>query len=96
MGRTREGIVLGSAVVAVLVTVIASPVVVGAVGLATGIASVWPFPLVAALGLIAIGFLVAYLSERPRLGVSVALWACAGIPLIAAAAWLYHFAAHIP
>ncbi|MBO0850355.1 MAG: hypothetical protein J2P20_12880 [Pseudonocardia sp.] len=91
MGRTREGIVLGSAVVAVIVTVIACPIVVGAVGLAAGIASVWPYPLVAALGLVAIGFLIAYLWEQPRPGVSAVLWACAGIPLITAAAWLYHF-----
>lgn len=93
MGRTREGIVLGSAIIAVIVTVIACPVVVGALGLAAGIASVWPYPLVAALGLLAIGFLMAYLWERPRSGVSFALWACAGIPLITAAAWLYHFTA---
>lgn len=95
MGRAREGFVLGAAVLAVIVTVIACPVVIGSVGLAAGIASVWPYPLVGALGLIAIGFLVAYLWERPRPEVSIALWACAGIPLITAAAWLYHFTAHV-
>jgi hypothetical protein len=94
MGRTRDGIVLGSAALAVIVTVITCPIVVGAIGLAAGIASVWPYPLVAALVLIAVGFVIAYLSEQPRRGVSLALWACAGIPLITAAAWLYHFTAH--
>jgi hypothetical protein len=95
MGRTRDGLVLGSAVVAVVATVIACPVVVGAVGLAAGIASAWPYPLVGALALIAVGFVLAYLRGRPRPAVSAALWVCAGIPLITAAAWLYHFTAHV-
>ncbi|WP_028926556.1 hypothetical protein [Pseudonocardia acaciae] len=94
MGRTRERFVLGATLVAVVVTVVACPLVVGAVGLAAAIASAWPYPLVAALVLIAVGFVLAYRQGQPSTRVSLVLWAGAGIPLITAAAWLYHYTAH--